>query len=125
MVAGAQAGGDILVLRFLCLLVVFGFGLEFARADCLEPDESKQPAPTVQYSNTSILQQSNAPIAKDAVKGVERRPKEDFELKLQTNAPPAAGAATNATHAAKPEFHWGFAWKGWDGLRLEISQNTP
>jgi len=122
MVAGAQAGGDILVLRFLCLLVVFGFGLEFARADCLEPDDSKQPAATLQYSNTAILQQSNAPIAKDAVKGVERRPKEDFELKLQTNAPPAGGVETNAT---KSEFHWGFAWKGWDGLRLEISQNTP
>lgn len=63
--------------------------------------------------------------AKESVKGVESRPKEDFRVKLQTNAPPQAGSATNAPSPAESEFEWDFSWKGWDGLQIEVSQKTP
>ena len=84
------------------LMVGLGLTPEPARAASLEPDAAKanaflEPSPNAValLTNTPPLQNSNVPAAGKAVKGVESRPKEDFQLKLQTNAPPEYG---NASH---------------------------
>jgi len=91
-------------------------------------------SPSLQYSNNPVLQHSNAPVGK-GVKGVESRPKEDSmpKLKVQTNAPPQVGIATTNAGAVptpapaprKQDFRWDLSWKGWDGLKVDISQRTP
>jgi phosphate-selective porin OprO/OprP len=47
-------------------------------------------------------------------------PQDDFQVRVLTNAPPEAGAATNKEEG----FHWDVSWRGWDGLHLGISQTT-
>src|SRR5262245_36696148 len=65
--------------------------------------------------------------AEAGVKRVNRRPKEDFKvrLKVETNAPPKeAVSGTNVSRRIEKELEWDFNWKGWDGLQLGVSQKT-
>jgi phosphate-selective porin OprO/OprP len=72
---------------------------------------------------TATTNAASAPASEpeNGVKGVSRRPKEDFQIKLHTNAPPEITGKTNADYGT----HWDFSWKGWDGLQLGVSQRTP
>jgi hypothetical protein len=49
---------------------------------------------------------------------------EKYQLRVLTNAPPVAGAASSSTNASKEGFHWDFSWNGWDGLQVGFSRRT-
>jgi phosphate-selective porin OprO and OprP len=50
--------------------------------------------------------------------------KKQVQVVVETNVPPM-GVQTNLAAPKDKSFHWKFAWEGWDGLRLSISQRTP
>jgi hypothetical protein len=89
------------------------------------PEGSSSEVQAVATTNAPAAVSNTPPEVLDGVKGVSRRAKEDFQVQLHTNAPPAAGGATNLVAVTNQTFHWDFSWQGWAGLHLEISQRTP
>jgi phosphate-selective porin OprO and OprP len=76
-------------------------------------------------SHASAALSTRASAAEGEVTSVPRREAGEFQVKLQTNAPPAAGAATNHLAGVDKGFHWDVSCKGWNGLQLGMSQKTP
>jgi phosphate-selective porin OprO/OprP len=101
---------------FLCIVVI-GCGLRRVPADTIDVASAE--------TNASVAISTPPSESEEGVKGVTRRPKEDFQIKLQTNAPPEAGGVTNLPAAVDYGFHWDVSWEGWNGLHLGISQRTP
>ena len=98
------------------MVVLMALGQGLTRIEANEAE----PPPTVM--NVVPVVSTNSPEQTDGVKGVSRRPKEDFKIQLHTNAPPEVSGVTNPPISG---FHWDFWWKGWDGLELGISKRTP
>jgi phosphate-selective porin OprO/OprP len=76
---------------------------------------------------------TNIPSGESEVKSDAARLKQEVRIIVSTNAPPesiemsapgTAGGETNAVATKKKNFHWNFAWKGWDGLQMEAVQTT-
>jgi phosphate-selective porin OprO/OprP len=82
---------------------------------------------------SAITPETNAPTAQPArvfeinegIKGLERRPQDDFQIRLHTNAPPETTSSTNRVPATENSFHWDVTWEGWNGLHMGMSQRTP
>ncbi len=49
--------------------------------------------------------------------------KQQARIVVETNAPPRA-TETNATPPKAKSLSWKFAWEGWNGLHMEVSQKT-
>ena len=47
-------------------------------------------------------------------------PQDDFQARINTNAPLAVSGSTNKEEG----FYWDVSWRGWDGLHLALSQTT-
>jgi len=65
------------------------------------------------------IQGTNVVHPTEPITGPERL-KQEVRLVVVTNTPATADAATN--HAG--EFEWEFAWKGWDGLQMQVVRKT-
>lgn len=62
---------------------------------------------------------TNDQAGTNAISGPERL-KHSARVVLATNAPPATSTKTNRPST----FQWDFAWKGWDGLQVQVVQST-
>jgi phosphate-selective porin OprO and OprP len=71
---------------------------------------------------------ASQPSAAPPVVTVRSNPKlleKEVSVRVQTNAPTPVSGATNAPVAKENASKWTFAWRGWDGLQMELSHRTP
>jgi len=76
-------------------------------------------------TNAPKVQSTTVPETREGIKGLERRPQDDFQVRVRTNAPAEAIVATNLPAKPAKSFHWDVTWEGWNGLHMGMSQRTP
>jgi phosphate-selective porin OprO and OprP len=70
-------------------------------------------------SNVPAASGTNDTASTNAISGPERL-EHSTRVVLETNAPPTTSIKTNRPST----FQWEFAWKGWDGLQVQVVQST-
>ncbi len=100
-------------LRVVCAALTWGYLFLSAFAAQGEANVTATPSPVLSVGET------DKPATTDKLTGPERL-KHSMRVVVDTNAPPATSGQTNRPS----KFQWDFAWKGWDGLQVQIIQST-
>ncbi len=103
----------------LPLLWVLGLLIGYSLGANAGTDDSSSPRTNAIALPTAAAEQELGP------QGVPKHSKDEFQVRIRTNAPPQEAGATNAPSAADKGFHWDLSWQGWNGLQMGITQKTP
>jgi phosphate-selective porin OprO/OprP len=98
-----QQKAQVIILILLVVLTTPGTGAE-------SPPLVEPRAPTSETSDDS------EPDRKDF--------SGKYQLRLITNAPPAAGSSGTVTNAPKEGFRWDLSWHGWNGIQIGFSHTA-
>jgi phosphate-selective porin OprO/OprP len=120
-----SAFGDLLAVVFVASVLSAGGVRLLAQEHKLVVENSGPVQKTNETAVTGIKPvKARAVVEEDeGDAGNPIRQREDFQIKLRTNAVPAVGVTNSA--AATNGFHWDATWQRWNGLHVGISQRTP